>query len=42
VRETSIVIAALLAAAFMHERIGRVRAGGAAVVFAGVVLLALA
>jgi drug/metabolite transporter (DMT)-like permease len=42
VRETSIVIAALLAAAFMHERVGRVRAGGAAVVFAGVVLLALA
>jgi drug/metabolite transporter (DMT)-like permease len=40
--ETSIVIAAVLAASFMHERVGRVRAGGAAVVFAGVVLLTLA
>jgi drug/metabolite transporter (DMT)-like permease len=42
VRETSIVIAAVLAAAFMHERVGKVRAAGAGVVFVGVVLLALA
>jgi drug/metabolite transporter (DMT)-like permease len=42
VRETSIVIAALLAATLMHERVGRVRASGAAIVCAGVVLLALA
>ena len=42
VRESSIVIAALLGATLMHERVGRVRAGGAAAVFAGVVLLALA
>jgi drug/metabolite transporter (DMT)-like permease len=32
----------VLAATLMHERVGRVRASGAAVVFAGVVLLALA
>jgi drug/metabolite transporter (DMT)-like permease len=42
VRETSIVIAAVLAAVFMHERVGPLRAAGAAVVFAGVALLALA
>ena len=42
VRETSIVIAAVLAAAFLHERVGALRATGAAVVFAGVVVLALA
>ena len=42
VRETSIVIAAVLAATLMGERVGRVRASGAAVVFAGVMLLALA
>jgi drug/metabolite transporter (DMT)-like permease len=42
VRETSIVIAAVLAATLMHERVGRVRASGSAVVFAGAVLLALA
>lgn len=42
VRETSIVIAAVLAATFMHERVGRMRASGSAVVFAGVVLLTLA
>ncbi len=42
VRETSIVIAAVLAATLMGERVGRVRASGAAVVVAGVVLLALA
>jgi drug/metabolite transporter (DMT)-like permease len=42
VRETSIVIAAALAATLMHERVGRVRASGSAIVFAGVVLLALA
>jgi multidrug transporter EmrE-like cation transporter len=41
VRETSIVIATLLAAAFLHERVGRARLGGAAVVFAGVALVAL-
>jgi drug/metabolite transporter (DMT)-like permease len=41
VRETSIVIATLLAAAFLHERVGRVRLGGAAVVVAGVALVAL-
>jgi drug/metabolite transporter (DMT)-like permease len=42
VRETSIVIAMVLAATLMHERVGWLRASGAAVVFAGVVLLALA
>jgi drug/metabolite transporter (DMT)-like permease len=42
VRETSIVIAAALAATLMHERVGAMRAGGAAIVCAGVVLLALA
>jgi drug/metabolite transporter (DMT)-like permease len=40
VRETSIVIATLLAATLMHERVGAARACGAAVVFAGVVLVA--
>jgi len=42
VRETSIVIAAVLAAALMHERVGGVRACGSVVVFAGVMLLAAA
>jgi drug/metabolite transporter (DMT)-like permease len=42
VRETSIVIATVLAVAFMGERVGRARAAGAAVVFAGVALIALA
>ena len=41
VRETSIVIAAVLAATLLGERVGGVRAAGAVVVFAGVVLLAL-
>jgi drug/metabolite transporter (DMT)-like permease len=41
VRETSIVIATLLAATLLHERVGRVRLSGAAVVFAGVALVAL-
>jgi drug/metabolite transporter (DMT)-like permease len=41
VRETSIVIATVLAATFLHERVGRLRACGAAVVFAGVALVAL-
>jgi drug/metabolite transporter (DMT)-like permease len=42
VRETSVVIATGMAAAFLHERVGPRRAAGAAVVAAGVVLLALA
>jgi drug/metabolite transporter (DMT)-like permease len=42
VRETSIVIAAALAAKLMHERVGPVRAGGAALVCTGIALLALA
>jgi len=41
VRESSIVIAALLAAVLMHERVGLVRACGSAVVFAGLVLIAV-
>jgi drug/metabolite transporter (DMT)-like permease len=40
VRETSVVIAALLAAAFLGERVTWPRLGGAAVVAAGVALLA--
>jgi drug/metabolite transporter (DMT)-like permease len=42
VRETSVVMAALLAAVFLHERVGPARFAGAALVAAGVVLLALA
>jgi drug/metabolite transporter (DMT)-like permease len=42
VRETSVVIATGMAALFLHERVGPVRALGAAVVAAGVVTLALA
>ncbi len=42
VRETSIVIATVLAAVFMGERVGRLRAAGAVVVFAGVALIAIA
>ncbi len=42
VRETSIVIAAALAATLTHERVGPVRASGAALVCAGIALLALA
>jgi drug/metabolite transporter (DMT)-like permease len=41
VRETSVVIVALLAAALLHERVGRARVAGAAAVAAGVALLAL-
>ena len=42
VRETSIVVATALAAIFLGERVTRLRMAGAAVVFAGVALLALA
>jgi drug/metabolite transporter (DMT)-like permease len=42
VRETSVVIAALLAGAFLRERVGWVRLTGAAAVAAGVALIALA
>jgi len=42
VRETSVVIAAALAAVFLHERVGRARFAGAILVAAGVALLALA
>ena len=42
VRETSVVMAALLAAIFLHERVGSVRLAGAVLVAAGVALLALA
>jgi drug/metabolite transporter (DMT)-like permease len=42
VRETSVVMAALLAALFLHERVGPARFAGAALVAAGVALLALA
>jgi drug/metabolite transporter (DMT)-like permease len=41
VRETSVVIAAVLAAAFLHERVTRGRLTGAAVVVGGIALLAL-
>jgi drug/metabolite transporter (DMT)-like permease len=42
VRETSVVIATGMAAAFLDERVGPLRAAGAAVVAGGVALLALA
>jgi drug/metabolite transporter (DMT)-like permease len=42
VRETSVVIAALLAAAFLRERVGPGRLAGAAAVAGGVALIALA
>jgi drug/metabolite transporter (DMT)-like permease len=42
VRETSIVLAALLAAAFLRERVGVERLAGVAVVAGGVALIALA
>jgi uncharacterized membrane protein len=42
VRETSVVIAALLAAAFLKERVTWVRLCGAAVVAGGVAILAAA
>jgi drug/metabolite transporter (DMT)-like permease len=41
VRETSVVMAALLGATFLHERVGPARLGGAVLVAAGVALLAL-
>jgi drug/metabolite transporter (DMT)-like permease len=41
VRETSVVMAAALAAIFLHERVGPARLAGAVLVAAGVVLLAL-
>ena len=41
-RETSVVIAVAAGALFLGERVGRMRAIGAAVVVAGVVALALA
>jgi uncharacterized membrane protein len=40
VRESSVVIAALLAAAFLHERVDRGRLAGAALVVAGVAAIA--
>ncbi len=40
VRETSVVIATVLAAVFLHERVSPARIGGAALVVAGVALLA--
>jgi uncharacterized membrane protein len=40
VRETSVVIAALLAAVFLHERVGPRRLGGALLVVAGVAAIA--
>jgi drug/metabolite transporter (DMT)-like permease len=39
VRETSVVIAVLLAAPILRERVGRGRLAGAAVVVAGIALL---
>lgn len=41
VRETSVLIAAVLAAAILGERVGRVRAVGAVAIVAGVALVAL-
>ena len=41
VRETSVVLAALLAAAFLHERVGLKRLAGSVAVAAGVALIAL-
>jgi uncharacterized membrane protein len=40
-RETSVVLAVAAGALFLGERVGRLRATGAAVVVAGVVALAL-
>ena len=42
VRETSVVIATGMAAVFLHEKVGPLRALGATVVAAGVIVLALA
>jgi drug/metabolite transporter (DMT)-like permease len=41
VRETSVVIAAALAAVFLHEPVGAARAAGAAAVAAGIATIAL-
>jgi uncharacterized membrane protein len=41
VRETSVVLAALLAGAFLRERVGIERLAGAAAVAGGVALIAL-
>ena len=41
VRETGVVIAAVLAAVFLHERVGPARLAGAVLVAAGIALLAL-
>jgi drug/metabolite transporter (DMT)-like permease len=41
VRETGVVIAALLAAVFLHERVGPARLAGAVLVAGGIALLAL-
>ena len=41
VRETGVVIAAALAAVFLHERVGATRLAGACLVVGGIVLLAL-
>jgi drug/metabolite transporter (DMT)-like permease len=41
VRETSVVIAAVLAAIFLHERVGSARLAGAVLVAGGIALLAL-
>jgi drug/metabolite transporter (DMT)-like permease len=41
VRETGVVIAAVLAAIFLHERVGRARFAGAVLVAGGIALLAL-
>ena len=42
VRETSVVIAALLAAVFLHEQVGPRRMAGALLVAAGVAAIVLA
>ena len=42
VRETGVVIAAVLGAVFLHERVGAARYAGALLVVAGIALLALA
>jgi uncharacterized membrane protein len=42
VRESSVVIAAFMAAAFLHERVGPRRAAGAALVLVGVAVIAYA
>ena len=41
VRETGVVIAAVLAAIFLHERVGPARLAGAVLVVAGIALLAV-